>query len=155
MGIQFLDQRISIHRSDSDGTTVLSATPLFIGDLGLQVLAAIPAGNTSNVRVALDGTVGIGTDTGIQATIRLTVERNSNGTAGTGVVILTESFPTAGMTVIPPISVTAADFPPAAAVLAGQIRYTLFIAVHVAEGTITLTGPVVFNGSASAGTTTG
>ncbi|QJD86507.1 hypothetical protein [Cohnella herbarum] len=154
MSIQFLDERLSIHRSDSSGTEILTATPLFIGDIGLQVLAAIPAGNAANVRVALNGIVGIQTDIGVFATINLTVERNSTGVAGTGVTILTESYSTEGVASFPPISVSAGDFPPASAVLAGQIRYTLFISVTDTESSLGLKGPVVFNGSASAGVTT-
>ncbi|WP_116190248.1 hypothetical protein [Paenibacillus taihuensis] len=51
-----------------------------------------------------------------------------------------------------PISITATDFPPAAAVLTGQIRYSLFIGAD-SPFSLVLSGPAVFNGSASAGTT--
>ena len=153
MSIQFLDERLSVNRSDSLGMQELTTTPLFIGDIGLQVLAAIPTGNAGNVRVALTGTVGLlMTDLGIFADVTITVERNSNGTAGTGTVILTEVVSTGGVAALSPISVNAGDFPPAAAVLAGQIRYTMFIQASVSG--ILLRGPVVFNGCASAGVTT-
>lgn len=147
MSIQFLDERLSVHRSDSSGMQQLPTTPLFVGDIGLQVLAAIPSGNAGNVRVALTGTVGVRmTDTGILADITITVERNGNGTAGTGVVILTEVISTQGVAALSPISVSAGDFPRASDVLAGQIRYTMFI--QASRDGIILRGPVVFNGSA-------
>lgn len=110
--------------------------------------------NAGNVRVALAGSVGLGTDTGISATITLTIERNGTSAAGTGTLIYQQVFFTEAVSSFSPLSITTGEFPPAADVLAGQIRYTLFIAVAVEEGVITLTGPVGFNGSASAGTTT-
>ncbi|THF79525.1 hypothetical protein [Cohnella fermenti] len=153
MSIQFLDGRLSIHRSNSAGADALTTTPLFIGDLGLQVIGAIPTGNAANVRAALSGTVGIEmVDSGIFIDITITVERNSNGTAGTGVVILSEVLSTNGVGAFSPISVNAGDFPPEADVLAGQIRYSMFI--EASEGGATLRGPVVFNGYATAGATT-
>jgi len=153
MSIQFLDERISVNRSNSAGVVPLTTTPLFVGDIGLQVLAAIPTGNAANVRVALSGTVGIRMlDTGIFVDVTITVERNSNGTPGTGVVVLTEALSTMGVGAFSPISVNAGDFPPAADVLAGQIRYTMF--VQSSGDGVVLRGPVVFNGSASAGVTT-
>ncbi|WP_127534407.1 hypothetical protein [Paenibacillus kobensis] len=152
MANQFLDKRLSVHRNDSAGTDFLSTTPLLIGDIGLQTGAAVPTGNAANVRVALTGTVGILNDVAVVDDILLTVERNGNGTAGTGVVILTEAFNTNGAPIAAPFSITAGDFPPAAAVIAGEIRYSLFISA-TGTGTVPLRGPVVFNGSASAGTT--
>lgn len=121
--------------------------------ISLQVAAAIPTGNEGNVRVALTGTVGIRMpDTGIFADITITIERNGTETAGTGVVILTEVLSTQGVGAFSPISVSAGDFPPPSDVLSGQIRYTMFIQSSF-QGII-LRGPVVFNGSASAGVTT-
>ncbi|MFC4809812.1 hypothetical protein [Paenibacillus sp. GCM10023250] len=156
MAIQFLDQRISIHSDNFGGTQELSTLPLLIGDIGLQVGAANPA-NTSNVRVALTGTAVIDFVTVVEppaepTVVSLTVERGGDGTAGTGVTILNQQFEISALGPLFPISVTAADFPPAADVLAGQIRYTLFIA---SDGPIDLmlTGPAVFNGTAAAGAT--
>ncbi|WP_127534408.1 hypothetical protein [Paenibacillus kobensis] len=153
MAIQFLDERISVHRNNSTGAEVLSATPLLIGDIGLQTGAAVPAGNASLVRVALTGTVGVGVVEEVAPTVTLTIERNSNGTAGTGVVILTDTFNIGFSSSLPPFSVSGGDFPPAAAVTAGagEIRYSLFLSVDTTG--VVLTGPAVFNGSASAGTT--
>jgi hypothetical protein len=156
MAIQILDQRISLHNDSFGGTEPIDNLPILIGDIGLQVGAAIPL-NTSDVRVSLSGTVGIAlgavSEPGPEPTVvSLTVERGGDGTAGTGVTILNQQFEVLQAGPFFPISVTASDFPPAAAVLAGEIRYTLFIA---SDGFFSLivTGPVAFNGSAAAGTT--
>jgi hypothetical protein len=158
MAIQFLDERLSLHRSNSMGTDILSETPILIGDLGIQTVAAIGTGNAANVRVALSGTVGvIGVNDlpSLIADIVLTVERNGSGIAGTGIIILEEVVATRGLGEIgPPLSVTASDFPPAAAVLAGQIRYSLFVKAIITVGGIILSGPVAFHGVACAGNTT-
>ncbi|QHW31394.1 hypothetical protein GZH47_11435 [Paenibacillus rhizovicinus] len=161
MSIQFLDSRISIHRDDFGGSQPLSTLPILVGDIGLQVLAAIPA-NTSNVRVSLSGTVVVDFAPPVEPTLELppgptvitvTVERGGDGTAGTGVTILNEQFNIRVFSALFPISVTAADFPPAADVLAQEIRYTMFVATDGFFDLI-LTGPAVFNGIAAAGTTT-
>ncbi|GMK41459.1 hypothetical protein PCCS19_45150 [Paenibacillus sp. CCS19] len=153
MAIQFLDERLSVHRNNSTGAEPIGATPLLIGDIGLQTVAAAPAGNAGLVRIALTGIVGIAlVDAEILTTITVTIERNGTGTAGTGTVIYTDSFipPNTGFD-IPPFSVSAGDFPPINIVVAGQIRYRLFISAG-ADSVFTLRGPAVFNGSASAGT---
>ncbi|MBW7476183.1 hypothetical protein K0T92_15675 [Paenibacillus oenotherae] len=152
MSIVFLDERISIHSNNSNGTDPLSTTPLLIGDIGLQTGGAIHSGNAANVRIALEGTVGLTVDTEAEPVITLTIERNGSSTAGTGVLIHQQVFDTDFIRVFSPLSITAGDFPPAAAVLAGEIRYTLFISST--SDAIILSGPVAFNGSASAGTTT-
>lgn len=152
MAIQFLDERLSIHRNNSAGAEPISTTPLLIGDIGLQTVAAAPAGNAGLVRVALTGTIGIVLGTEVSATVTVTIERNGNGTAGTGTVIYTDSFLVGSSGVdIPPFSVTAGDFPPAGVVVVGQIRYSLFLSADEDTG-VSLMGPAVFNGSASAGT---
>ncbi|GMK42492.1 hypothetical protein PCCS19_55520 [Paenibacillus sp. CCS19] len=150
MAIQFLDERLSVHRNDSAGAEPITTTPLLIGDIGLQTVAAAPAGNSGLVRIALTGIAGV--DIGVEntANVKLTIERNGTGTAGTGTVIYTDTLFLGGGSIDnPPISVVAGDFPPANVVEAGQIRYSLFIS---ADSDITLMGPAVFNGSASAGT---
>ncbi|MBB6730839.1 hypothetical protein [Cohnella zeiphila] len=153
MAIQILDERISIaSTNNSKPLGQLSPTPALIGDIGLQVGAAIPTGNTGSVRVALAGIVNLTYDLVVNSDITITVERNSNGTAGTGVVIYTQAYSTGGET-IPPLSIIAGDFPPIDAVLSGQIRYSMFIS-SPDSGVIFYDGPIVFNGSASAGTTT-
>ncbi|WP_339319541.1 hypothetical protein [Paenibacillus sp. FSL R10-2734] len=150
MPIVFVDERISINSNNSNGSVLLSSTPLLIGDIGLQTGVVANTTNAGNVRVALSGTVNVTGDTGLFATITLTIERNGTGTAGSGTLIYTEVFNTNGLASFSPLSITTGDFPLAAAVNAGQIRYTLFI---VSSGSTTLRGPVGFNGSASAGTT--
>jgi len=150
MAIQFLDERLSIQSNENTGTGFLSATPLLIGDIGLQT-GSVDPGNEDSVRVALQGTVGFLGAVEVTATLTLTIERNGTGTPGTGVLIYTETFDTDGSASFGQMSLTAADFPPALAVLADQIRYTLFITST--SGSIVFSGPAVFNGSASAGTT--
>jgi len=153
LAIQFLDERLSVHRNNSTGTEAVTTTPLLIGDIGLQTVAAVSAGNSGLVRVALTGIAGIAFGIEETANITLTIERNGTGTAGTGTVIYTDMFFIGDSTFdIPPISVVAGDFPPASVVAAGEIRYSLFISADVDTG-VTLMGPAVFNGSASAGTT--
>ncbi|PWV92462.1 hypothetical protein DFQ01_13523 [Paenibacillus cellulosilyticus] len=152
MAIQFLDERLSVHRNNSAGAEPITTTPLFIGDIGLQTLAAAPAGNADLVRVALTGIAGVALGVEQTANITLTIERNGTGTAGTGTVIYTDTlFLGGGSFDTPPISVVAGDFPPANVVEVGQIRYSLFISSDTDTG-VTLNGPAVFNGSASAGT---
>lgn len=148
MPITFVDQRISIHSNNSSGTTGLTTTPLLIGDIGLQTVSVANTPNAANVRVALDGTANVSGDVELFATITLTIERNGTSTPGTGTLIYTEVFNTFGMASFSPLSITAGDFPPALAVNAGEIRYTLFIA---SSGGATLRGPVGFNGTAAAG----
>ncbi|CAH1204122.1 hypothetical protein PAECIP111893_02147 [Paenibacillus plantiphilus] len=147
-----VDSLAIIQSNNSNGTDPLSTTPLLIGDIGLQTGVAIHSGNAANVRVALEGTVGLTVATEATAIITLTIERNGSSTAGTGVLIHQQVFETDFVRVFSPLSITAGDFPPAALVLAGEIRYTLFISST--SDAIILSGPVGFNGSASAGTTT-
>lgn len=152
MAIQFLDERLSVHRNNSAGAESITTTPLFIGDIGLQTVAAAPAGNSALVRVALTGTVGVAIEAEGSLSITVTIERNGTGTAGTGTVIYTDTFSVGGGAFdIPPFSVSAGDFPPSNVVVVGQIRYSLFISSSTDLGA-TLIGPAVFNGSASAGT---
>ncbi|WP_308635514.1 hypothetical protein [Paenibacillus silvisoli] len=159
MTIQFLDSRISIHSNDFGGSTPVTDLPLMVGDIGLQVVAANPL-NTSNVRVSLSGTVFVDfapPPTGeptvpVSQTIAISVERGGDGGAGTGVQILNQQFFIVPGHPLYPISVTAADFPPAADVLTGQIRYVMYVATDGGVDLV-LAGPAVFNGLAAAGTT--
>lgn len=153
MSIVFLDQRISTYRIDSTGETVLTDTPLLIGDIGLQVVAAqaVPEHVTS-VRVALSGMVGIVPGVEEAPEITVCIERNGGDTLGSGIMIFREDFNTQGLSAFSPLVVAAGDSPPVEAVLAGQIRYTLFVSATDSVNTI-LSGPVTFNGSAVTGTT--
>ncbi|OXM16274.1 hypothetical protein [Paenibacillus herberti] len=156
MAIQFLDERLSTLLIDSSGTELLSDTPLLIGDIGLQVVAAqlVPEHLTS-VRVSLTGIVGIVSIEGpeeISLNFTISIERNGTDTFGFGTVIFEEDVIAFGGGALTPLVVVAGDFPPADVVMAGEIRYTMFVSVLM--GTPTLTGPVTFNGSAATGTTT-
>ncbi|OXM16277.1 hypothetical protein [Paenibacillus herberti] len=153
MAIRFLDERLSTFLIDSSGTGSLSDTPLLIGDIGLQVVAAqlVPEHLTS-VRVSLTGMVGITAIEGPNLSITISIERNGADAFGSGTVIFQEDFNSQGVAAFSPLVVVAGDFPPADVVMAGQIRYTMF--VSVIDTTPTLSGPVTFNGIASTGTTT-
>jgi hypothetical protein len=72
MPIVFVDQRISINSTSSSGTTLLTATPLFIGDIGLQTLAIANSSVADDGRVALDSTVNVSGDVELFATVTLT-----------------------------------------------------------------------------------
>ncbi|OXM16279.1 hypothetical protein [Paenibacillus herberti] len=149
MAIQFLDQRLSTFLIDSSGTGSIADTPTLIGDIGLQVVAAQ---DINSVRVSLTGMAGIIANPEADASITLCIEKNGTGTLGSGTVIFREDFDTNFVPAFSPLVVVAGDYPTSAEVLAGQIRYTLFAS---SSGTsLTLNGPVTFNGSASTGTTT-
>ncbi|SEO55868.1 hypothetical protein [Paenibacillus sp. OV219] len=163
---QFLDMRLSVHSNTSGGDTELTNTPLLIGDIGVQTAGAASM-NVSNVRVLLTGTVSvikfydpdiiIVTEEAILTSfITISIERGGTGTAGTGTVIWEEVVDVSLLQLtIAPLSVNAGDFPPAAAVMAGQIRYTMFIRVDnpFYSYRFELSGPAVLNGIAAAGTT--
>lgn len=148
MAIQFLDQRLSTYLIDSSGTGLISATPLLIGDIGLQVAAAQ---DVNNVRVSLTGMAGIVANSELDAIITLVIEKNGTDTLGSGTVIFSEDFETNFVSAFSPLAVVAGDSPTAAEVSAGQIRYTLF--ASASAGAFVVSGPVTFNGSAAAGTT--
>ncbi|OXM16280.1 hypothetical protein [Paenibacillus herberti] len=148
MAIQFLDQRVSTFLIDSSGAELIAGTPLLIGDIGLQVVAAQ---DVNNVRVSLTGMAGIVANSELDAIITLTVEKNGTDTFGAGTVVFQEDFETSFVPSFSPLVVVAGDFPTAAEVLAGQIRYTLF--ASASAGAFLVSGPVTFNGSASSGTT--
>ncbi|SDT51759.1 hypothetical protein SAMN05444162_4721 [Paenibacillaceae bacterium GAS479] len=148
MAIQFLDQRVSTFLIDSSGAELIAATPLLIGDIGLQVVAAQ---DVNNVLVSLTGMAGIVGNLELDAIITLTVEKNGTDTLGSGTVVFQEDFETSFVPAFSPLVVVAGDSPTAAEVLAGQIRYTLF--ASASEGAFLVSGPVTFNGVASAGTT--
>ncbi len=60
MSIQFLDLRLSMNRNQAGGVQTLGATPVLLGDIGLQTAAADGTANEGDVRVALMGTIGFG-----------------------------------------------------------------------------------------------
>ncbi|AZN39844.1 hypothetical protein [Paenibacillus albus] len=163
---QLLDMRLSVHSNTSGGDTELTNTPLLIGDIGLQT-AGVASINASNARVLLTGTVSVAkfydpdvvvlTEEAILASfITITIERGGTEIAGSGTVIW-EEIVAVGLAelTIAPLSINAGDFPPAASVLTGQIRYTMFISVDnpFYSYRFELSGPAVLNGIAAAGTT--
>lgn len=159
MAIQFLDMRMSEHISiaTEDGEEINNSSAMFIGDLGIQTLAAVGTPNQGDVRVWLSGTVTVLRPGGIRTPppdVELFILRNGDGTPTSGSLIyhMTFNSGTDNLTVSP-ISITACDFPNANLVAVGQIRYTLFIRSDSTPGTgdLLLIGPVAFNGMASAG----
>ncbi|MCC3375913.1 hypothetical protein [Cohnella sp. REN36] len=151
MTIQFLDARLSQHRNDSAGTETLSATPLLLGDIGLQTAAVVGTANQGDVRVELFGTIGIsGTS---DNTVTVTLQRGGSAVFGSGVLFYTATIDLKDGPGNELISFTAADFPPSIFVANREIRYTMF-ATKTGATAVTVLGPVSFNGIADAGTTT-
>jgi hypothetical protein len=152
MAFQVLDMRISTNSNTNTGTTLITTTPLLIGDIGLITTAAVDTPLAGDVRVWLSGTVAVEGSFQQDSTFVLTIERNGAGTPGTGTLVYTESsFSNVGGD-IQSLSVTLGDFPPVAVVNAQQIRYTLFVALATeTAGSNVLLGPVSFNGIAAAG----
>lgn len=180
MTLQFLDSRLSEHNNGSSSTEVVSTGGVFdlIGDIGLQMTSVL-AINIDKVRVSLNGTVGVSQwrdttypakgygsddlDVGPyiiggftnsywhKAILKITIERGGTGVQGTGITILEEEVILE--TTQLDISVTGSDFVPPAFVILGEVRYTMFITNLTQYSKVTLNGPVVFNGVASAGTT--
>ncbi|WP_151735955.1 hypothetical protein [Paenibacillus tengchongensis] len=148
MAIQFLDMRIAqTSTSDLPGLPLAAgAAPYTFGDIGLQTVQAAP-GNTGLVRVTLNAFVrmAVGPSTGMGTDdVILSIYRN-------GTLIFASSYPgdlTAAGTAYELAGVTAVDYPPAAAVLGGQIQYT---AVLTTFRNVTL-GARSFSGFAVAGT---
>ncbi len=62
MPIQFLDSRLSLPLSDSEGTERLPRTPLLLGDIGLETAIVTGTPNQSDIRVSLWGTIGVSGD---------------------------------------------------------------------------------------------
>jgi hypothetical protein len=149
--IQFLDSRLSLHRNNSLGTETLSATPLLLGDIGLQTAAVVGTPNQNDVRVELWGTIGVN---GISTnTVTIFVQRGGSTIFGSGVIIYTATNDLMDGPGNRLLSFTAADFPPALFVANREIRYTMF-ASQTGAPAVTVQGPVSFNGLAQAGTTT-
>lgn len=153
MGLQFLDERISVAVNfPLAGTTIPVTPPILIGDIGLQTGAAVSAGNAGKVRVALHGSVGIRTvEKETSFAIAFVIERGGGSALGAGTIIWGDVFRFESAITLP-LPINAADFPPADAVSAGEIRYTLFVFAQEKSGEVLLRGPVTFNGVATAGT---
>ncbi|MFT9847110.1 hypothetical protein [Aneurinibacillus sp. REN35] len=138
MTIQFLDMRTS----QDGGGALVAATSRLIGDIGLQT-AGVSAANAGSVRVQLWGYAKVA-QTAAGDTVTVTIQRNGAtifSTTLTARTALEQNY----------IAIDPADFPPAAAVLAGQIRYTMTI-VSSAAATLEDAG---LGGEAVAGNFTG
>lgn len=122
MSIQFLDMRIS-GDSASDSTSVnLIRSSYTFGDISLQTGAVAP-GNEGLVRVMLNAYVRLAIEPSIivQNDITFIIYRN-------GIPIFSTTYPGSTSDIYTKyemVGITAADFPPAADVLAGQIHYTI------------------------------
>ncbi|KWX79656.1 hypothetical protein AMQ84_05950 [Paenibacillus riograndensis] len=150
MGIQFLDMRISRDSAaDQPGVSLSSSSfPYIFGDIGLQT-GGIAPGNASLVRVTLNAyarlTMAISSNPAIVPDATFTIFRNSAQIFTTvyqkpASQAMTElTYEMAG--------ITAVDFPPAADVLAGQIRYIISVTTNYG---VTL-GARSFSGIAVAG----
>ncbi|PWW06509.1 hypothetical protein DFQ01_103413 [Paenibacillus cellulosilyticus] len=159
MTIQFLDVRLSEHRSD----VALSPIPidkddaLFIGDLGVQTLPVVGTANQAKVRVWLSGVVNILRPDDVKGgtpSLRLFITREGDGTPESGTLVYEMFFRIGTLqTTSYPISITASDFPSSSVVNQGQIRYSLFIIAITLEEVsgLYIQGPVAFNGMAVAG----
>lgn len=147
MTIQFIDLRLS-EQANSDAAAVpipATATPLVFGDIGIQTAGVLPA-NQGLVRVQLWGYVKV---VGSPATNVNTISIFRNGalifttTIGVAINLENEAF-----------GFSAVDFPPIAAVQAGQIRYTAEISTPAPNAANTA-GARNFSGMAAAGNFTG
>lgn len=150
-----MSEHISI--ATEEGVEINNGSALFIGDLGIQTLAAVGTPNQADVRVWLSGTVTVLRPGGIKTPppdVKLFITRNGDGTQSSGSLIYQMTFNSGTeILTVSPISITACDFPSAALVAVGQIRYSLFItsASPPDTGDLFLIGPVAFNGLASTG----
>ncbi|MEY8745512.1 hypothetical protein [Paenibacillus tundrae] len=149
MPIQFLDSRLSLHNTFSSGTEILSTTPVLVGDIGLQTVAAIGTPNQSDVRIQLWGTVGVSRSA--SNVVNIYVVRGGTGAFGSGIIIFNSTIDLSSGPGSRLFSFAAGDFPPAINVATGQIRYTMFVG-STSVDPVTVIGPVSFNGSAQAGT---
>lgn len=170
MPIQFLDSRVSDSLTGDTEDIMLTSEPMLLGDIGLQTVAAIGTPNQSDVRVQLVGTVGVTIRSG-DPFVTVYVQRGGSEIFGSGVIIYTlqGDLPLeAGRTRL--LNFTAGDFPSAAEVASGQIRYTMFAAANGGRNgrpsvrssdrssdkpsrrsQVVISGPVNFMGFAAAG----
>ncbi|MFC5651169.1 hypothetical protein ACFPYJ_19065 [Paenibacillus solisilvae] len=147
MTIQFLDLRIS-SQDNSDAAPVaipLAAAPLVFGDIGLQT-SGVLAANQGLVRVLLTGyaKVVVSPQFGL---LTLQIIRNDEATP-----IFSTTFGAADNLDNEGWGFSAVDFPSAALVTTGQIRYRVQIFAAAAGSTI---GARNFSGTAAAGNFTG
>ncbi|MEV5114666.1 hypothetical protein [Peribacillus frigoritolerans] len=141
MPIQFLDQRISVISQGSSIAIPAALPALLVGDIGLQTVGVLP-GNASNVRVELNAMIIVDSLSAADS-YRIQISRE-------GTPIFTADYTGADLESVNPPSYTVTDFPPAAQVLTGQIRYTFSIVQTSGAATGIVQG-AFFGGSAAAG----
>ncbi|MFF2907660.1 hypothetical protein [Paenibacillus sp. NPDC057934] len=122
MSIQFLDMRISQDSTtDSPGVDLVRYSYMF-GDIGLQTGSVTP-GNENLVRVTLNAYARLSVLPSVIYPNDVTFNIYRNGT-----LIFSTVYPGSTSdteTKYEMVGITAVDFPPAADVLTGQIRYTI------------------------------
>ncbi|WP_438491674.1 hypothetical protein [Paenibacillus sp. IHBB 3054] len=148
MSIQFLDMRIAQDSTSDTPALGLSSSsfPYTFGDIGLQTTSVSPE-NVGLVRVTLNAyarlTLSASSSSTVVPNATFTILRN-----GTPIFSTVYQKPTTQFETIYEMSgLTAVDYPPAADVLSGQIRYTIYVVTNYG---ITL-GARCFSGSAVAG----
>lgn len=149
MPIQFLDSRLSLPLSDSEGTERLPRTPLLLGDIGLETAIVTGTPNQSDIRVSLWGTIGVSGRSG--SSISIYVQRGGTDQFNTGVIIysaVVELPEDAGTQLV---TFATGDFPSAQDAASGEIHYTMFAQDNSRKSHVRLTGPVSFTGMAVAG----
>ena len=149
MAIQFLDSRLSLQLSNSEGTEHLSRTPQLLGDIGLETIAAVGTPNQSNIRVSLWGTIGVSGRSG--DAVSIFVQRGGTDQLDTGTIIYSAVVELTGRSNTQLLTFAAGDFPSAQDAASGEIRYTMFAREHNSKSRVILTGPISFNGMAVAG----
>ena len=149
MAIQFLDSRLSLQLSNSEGTEHISRTPQLLGDIGLETIAAVGTPNQSNIRVSLWGTIGVSGKSG--DAVSIFVQRGGTDQLDTGTIIYSAVVELTGRSNTQLLTFAAGDFPSAQDAASGEIRYTMFTREHNSKSRVILTGPISFNGMAVAG----
>ncbi|SEP17911.1 hypothetical protein [Paenibacillus sp. OV219] len=148
MTIQFVDSRISSQADTDEAVLVtipVAATPLLFGDIGIQT-AGVEVANQGLVRVQLTGFVKVvvGPQFG-SVTIQVFRE---------GILIFTSTYTAVEALENEMLGFSAIDFPSAAYVANGQIRYTALIFTAF-PNPATTAGARNFSGFATAGNFTG
>ncbi|MFC8559676.1 hypothetical protein [Peribacillus frigoritolerans] len=141
MPIQFLDQRISVIPQGAAIPIPVAPASLLVGDIGLQTVGVLP-GNASNVRVELNAMIIVDS---LLAAGEYTIQISREGTP-----IFTAIYSGTDLESVNPPAYTVTDFPPAAQVLTGQVRYTFSIVQTAGVATGIVQG-AFFGGSAAAG----
>lgn len=149
MVVQFLDFRSSLTLEDNSGRIRLTRDPLLLGDIGLQVVPVVGTPDQDDVRIGLWATLGVRSRR--EGAITVYIQRGGNEIFESGQIVFTAVNNLTGDTGIEVFTVSTGDFPSAADVASGQIRYTMFASYSGKRSHAILTGPVTFTGSAQTG----